>query len=61
MEASCNKRDYHWWRFETDGTWSNKHGSYLINPSSDVGITVNSEEEAVSITEADYTQSWGGM
>jgi len=50
--------DYHWWRLEIDGTWSNKHGSVPIS-SADVGIKINSFEQAVALTEKDYESSWG--
>jgi len=51
--------DYHWWRFESDGTWSNKHGGTAINSETeDTGITVDSKNEAISMVKIYYEDDW---
>jgi len=52
--------DYHWWRLENDGTWSNKHGNSKIS-SSDVGIVVKSNSDAIKNTKNYYTQGYKKM
>ena len=53
-EMSLSESDYHWWRMDSNGTWSNKHGALTIDLWNDTGISVSSGEEAISMVQAYY-------